>query len=219
MVAISSTSIRLSWLAPRGEQQNGVITSYRITLTDTESGQVSQRTTAANDLVLIIDSLLPYHTYQCTIAAFTVAIGPETSAQVTTFQEGTSTIIKRLQYYFHYHHFVLTYTVPNGYPRNATATVLDSSTVDCSWLPPLPEEVNGIITGYAVHITGQDNSEIAELQTNTTSIQIRDLHPFYSYVFTAAAITNAGQGPFSPAVYFQMLSAGMSYMLQNFYPH
>ena len=89
MVAISSTSIRLSWLAPREEQQNGVITSYRITLTDTEGGQMSQRTTSANDLVLIIDSLLPYHTYQCTIAAFTVAIGPETSAQVTTFQEGT----------------------------------------------------------------------------------------------------------------------------------
>ena len=86
-VAISSTSIRLTWTAPLPEEQNGVIVSYRITVTDVESREVVQQTSSSASL-LIVDSLNPYHTYQCSIAATTIAVGPEAFVEVTTFQEG-----------------------------------------------------------------------------------------------------------------------------------
>ena len=88
MVAISSTSIRLTWAAPLPEEVNGVITSYRITITEIEGGEVLQQTTSASDSLIVVHSLRPYYTYQCTIAAFTVAIGPNAITEVTTFQEG-----------------------------------------------------------------------------------------------------------------------------------
>ena len=78
------------------------------------------------------------------------------------------------------------------------------------WLAPLAEETNGIVIGYVVHVTGQDTDEVVELQTNATSAQVENLHPFYSYVFTVAARTEAGAGPFSPVVYLQMPTAGLS---------
>ena len=77
-------------------------------------------------------------------------------------------------------------------------------------MPPLAEEVNGVIIGFIVRITGQDSNEMIELQTNEMNVQVEDLHPYFSYVFTVAAITEAGTGPFSPVTYFQMLTAGMS---------
>lgn len=100
-------------------------------------------------------------------------------------------------------------TAPSGSPRNTTASAIDSSRVEFEWLPPSPEERNGIVIGFIVRVTGQDNSEIIELQTNRTSIQVETLHPFYSYVFTVAAFTQVGTGPFSPVIYFQMPIAGM----------
>ena len=88
-MAISSTSIRLTWSAPLADEQNGVITSYRVTVTEVESGEtVLERTEAASVTFLIVDSLDPHFTYSCSIAAVTIAIGPETLVEVTTFQEG-----------------------------------------------------------------------------------------------------------------------------------
>ena len=88
MVAISSSSIRLTWSAPLPGEQNGVITSYRITITAVESGEVLQQTASASDSFLVISSLSPHFTYRCAIAAYTIALGPETFSDVTTLQEG-----------------------------------------------------------------------------------------------------------------------------------
>ena len=88
-MAISSTSIRLTWSAPLAEEQNGVITSYRVTVTEVESGErVLEMTAAANDTLLIVKFLDPHSSYRCSIASVTIAAGPEISTEVTTFQEG-----------------------------------------------------------------------------------------------------------------------------------
>ena len=89
-IAISSTNIRLTWRAPLVEDQNGVISSYRITITEIDSGQVLHRMTSTGDS-LIISSLRPHITYRCAIAAFTTASGPESLAEVTTPQKGIVT--------------------------------------------------------------------------------------------------------------------------------
>ena len=88
MVAISSTSIRLTWAAPLPGEQNGVITSYRITITTVESGEVLQQTASASDSFLVVRSLSPHFIYRCAIAAYTIALGPEIFSDVTTPQEG-----------------------------------------------------------------------------------------------------------------------------------
>ena len=90
VLAISSTSIRLTWAAPLPQEVNGVITSYRITIAEIEGVEVLQQTTSASASLLVVHSLRPYYTYRCTIAAFTVAIGPDVIAEVTTFQEGSN---------------------------------------------------------------------------------------------------------------------------------
>lgn len=97
---------------------------------------------------------------------------------------------------------------PDGSPQSTTVNVLDSRRVEFRWLPPSAEEMNGVVIGFVLRITGQDSNEMIELQTNETNILVENLHPFYSYVFTVAAFTEAGTGPFSLAVYFQMLTAG-----------
>ena len=95
VVAVSSTSIRLSWSPPLEEEQNGIIISYRVTVTEVESGErVLTRTAAASDTLLVVDSLDPHFTYHCSIAAVTIAIGPETTAQVTTLQQGDHSNVK-----------------------------------------------------------------------------------------------------------------------------
>ena len=75
-------------------------------------------------------------------------------------------------------------------------------------MAPSVEDSNGIVIGYIIRVTGQDSNEVMELQTNTTNIQVENLHPFYSYVFTVTGRTEAGAGPFSPVIHLQMPSAG-----------
>lgn len=104
--------------------------------------------------------------------------------------------------------FFIVYLAPDGSPQNATVTVLDSRRVEFEWLPPSTEEVNGVIIGFIIRVAGQDSDEVVELQTNETKIIMERLHPFYSYLFTVAARTEVGTGPFSSTISFQLPTAG-----------
>ena len=71
----------------------------------------------------------------------------------------------------------------------------------------MAEDTNGLILGYNIHVTGLDDSEMIELSTNETAIQIDDLHPFYSYSFGMSAYTEVGTGP-KHLLHIQMPQAG-----------
>jgi len=88
VVAISSSSIRLTWEPPRPEDQNGVILAYNITITEAETGRVTYFQKEGTESLLIVNFLHPYYTYQCSISAETVGPGPPAFASVTTHQEG-----------------------------------------------------------------------------------------------------------------------------------
>ena len=75
-VAVSSTSIRLTWAEPRFEEQNGVIQAYYITITELETSTTLDFEADGTDTLLIVNSLQPFYNYNCTIAAFTVGVGP-----------------------------------------------------------------------------------------------------------------------------------------------
>ena len=88
VVAISSSSIRLTWEPPRPEDQNGIIMAYNITITEAETRRVTYFRKEGTGSLLIVNFLHPFYTYQCSISAETIGPGPPAFASVTTHQEG-----------------------------------------------------------------------------------------------------------------------------------
>ena len=91
VVAVSSNSIRLTWFPPPEEDQNGVIRSYHINVMELPTGNIWEVIDADNDLIEIVNSLHPFYTYNCTVAAFTIGLGPVSFAQVRTDPTGNRT--------------------------------------------------------------------------------------------------------------------------------
>ena len=86
--------------------------------------------------------------------------------------------------------------------------LLNPKSVLLKWLPPTAEEINGLILGYNIGVSGLDDNEMLQLSTNETAIQIDGLHPFYSYSFSVSAYTEVGTGPVSELLHVQMPQAG-----------
>ena len=93
-LAISSTSIRLTWEPPRPEDQNGIIQAYNITIVEVPTGRMMYFREDGMDSLLTVNSLHPYYTYQCSISAETIGSGPAANISVTTHQGGEYSIIK-----------------------------------------------------------------------------------------------------------------------------
>ena len=91
-VSVSSTSIRISWEPPRADQQNGLITAYHITVLEMETGNLLTFTTTVTDNLLIVNSLHPFYNYDCSVAAYTIGLGPATMISVQTLPEGEKII-------------------------------------------------------------------------------------------------------------------------------
>ncbi len=70
----TTSSISLSWNPPHNDNQNGIIRFYVVYIVDIINGtswNIKVNTTSAT-----IHHLQPSFTYNCTVAAYTVAIGP-----------------------------------------------------------------------------------------------------------------------------------------------
>jgi hypothetical protein len=181
-VAVSSSSIRLTWNSPLPEEQNGRIRSYHINVTSVDDKNMEFFETDGLNTIFIINSLHPYYLYTITIAAFTVGLGPHATVQERTHPE-----------------------IPSGAPMNLTVVALNSSTTQVSWDPPLSETQNGPISGYVLQISGINTDEDFEIQSyeGPNTFTVSNLHPFYAYAYTVAAI-GTGIGPYSTALVFQM---------------
>jgi len=86
-VAVSSSSLSLSWHPPPPEHENGLIRQYIVNITEVATGRIFQHTTPTNSL--LVSLLHPYYTYQWTVSAYTVGNGPYTNlSTVTTPEDG-----------------------------------------------------------------------------------------------------------------------------------
>ena len=94
---------------------------------------------------------------------------------------------------------ILSLSVPAGYPRNFSAIVNSPRSVSLKWNPVLPEERNGIITGYIINITAVERGEAMQLQSQSINITV-DVYPYTSYTFIIAATTSVGSGPYSTVI-------------------
>ena len=83
-IAVSSTSIVVSWSAPVAP--NGVITEYQLQCSG--GGQVFSRAVMGSQTTTTLSGLLPYTSYSCSITAHTsVGGGPAATISVTTEQD------------------------------------------------------------------------------------------------------------------------------------
>ena len=85
--SVGSTSFVLSWSPPPISQQNGVIREYTVNITEIQTGIfIILNSTSTSVSVL---SLHPYYTYECTVSAYTVGIGPYSEVfTVITSEDG-----------------------------------------------------------------------------------------------------------------------------------
>ena len=79
-------------------------------------------------------------------------------------------------------------------PYNATAEVMDSTTIFLMWLPPPTK--NGIKREYLINLEEIESRKLLERTSFSESITVFSLHPYYTYRVKIAAKTIA-TGPFS----------------------
>ncbi|XP_056647981.1 roundabout homolog 2-like [Diorhabda sublineata] len=89
--------------------------------------------------------------------------------------------------------------VPSAPPDSITAGVFNETAGWVRWSPPPPQHCNGIITGYKIQIKGNIIRSMT-MNATTTSILISNLTAGGSYTAKVAALTIAGQGPYSSPV-------------------
>ena len=75
--SLGPTSIHITWYPPLSQNHNGIITEYRINITESLTNILIQEVT--NQTELIVTGLKPYHVYYCAIVAVTVSEGPYTA--------------------------------------------------------------------------------------------------------------------------------------------
>lgn len=208
--AVSSSSIRITWIPPPEEEQNGVIRSYHINVTTEDDGTSTTMhfETDGFTTIFILNALHPFYVYHIEIAAYTIGLGPTASAVERTDPDGQS--CNTVSYHTHaYNMLLLFHKVPSGAPQNLTVVALNSRSVQASWTEPEADHHNGLIVDYILLLSGLDSDEVYELQSdgNTFVKTLSSLHPFYTYTLSIAAVT-IDIGPFSSAVVFQMPEDG-----------
>ena len=71
------------------------------------------------------------------------------------------------------------------------------------WTLPKLASRNGEIVSYTINVSVVESEEMFQYITNTTELELLALRPYHTYVFTVAASTIIGEGPFSSNVTIQ----------------
>ena len=91
--ASSPTTLHLSWRTPPLDYQNGVIRGYNITITNADIASDSVRVILTDQTSINVYSLHPHYNYTCSVAAYTVGVGPYTNHLVMMPEDGKLTTV------------------------------------------------------------------------------------------------------------------------------
>ena len=201
---LSSTGMTLTWNPPPLEHTNGFIRYYVMQIIEVETQATF--TVTSNVTEATVESLHPYYTYQCKIAARTIELGPFSSTiTVQLLEEGEPRlpIIECWSHFFSVFHVI----VPIAGPTNVSGTAIDSETIFLTWNPLPFDQQNGFIHYYIVNVTELDTGyDFVQIATGTELI-VYSLHPYYTYVFEISAVT-VDEGPFSAPIAVQTQQDG-----------
>ncbi|XP_070397699.1 receptor-type tyrosine-protein phosphatase F isoform X2 [Nothobranchius furzeri] len=197
LVSLSSTSLKVSWVAPPAASRHGVIVRYTVSYQalageDTERHSVSDISADASSYVL--EGLEKWTEYEVWVRAHTdVGPGPESApVRIRTKED-----------------------VPGAPPRKLEVEAINSTAIRVTWKPPLQMKQHGQIRGYQVIYSRLENGEprgqpnimdvaLPEAQWNIEESTeheavIGGLHSETTYSVTVAAYTTKGDGARSKA--------------------
>uniref|UniRef100_A0A673WXQ3 Receptor-type tyrosine-protein phosphatase F n=1 Tax=Salmo trutta TaxID=8032 RepID=A0A673WXQ3_SALTR len=198
LLSLSSTSIKVSWVAPPAASRHGDIVRYSLayqaaTGEDLERHKVSG--IRADFSSYILEGLEKWTEYQVWVRAHTdVGPGPESPAVRIRTKED----------------------VPGAPPRKVEADVLNSTALRVTWKPPLQVKQHGQIRGYQVVYSRLENGEprgqpiimdvslpeaqvLSHCHSARSEAVITGLLPETTYSVTVAAYTTKGDGARSKA--------------------
>uniref|UniRef100_A0A673MXX0 Receptor-type tyrosine-protein phosphatase F n=1 Tax=Sinocyclocheilus rhinocerous TaxID=307959 RepID=A0A673MXX0_9TELE len=197
LLSLSSTSIKVSWVAPPAASRHGAIVRYTVCYQavngeDTEHHEVPDIGADATSYVL--EGLEKWTEYQVWVRAHTdVGPGPESTAVRVRTKED----------------------VPGAPPRKVEVEAVNSTAIRVTWKPPLSGKQHGQIRGYQVIYSRLENGEprsqpnildvaLPEAQwkieeSTEYEVVITGLLSETSYSVTVAAYTTKGDGARSKA--------------------
>ena len=111
-------------------------------------------------------------------------------------------------------HFVCNYAsycptaVPSSAPVHLQGNAVNPATIQLQWQPPPLADQNGVIRSYYINISVAETGLFFQLTSETTALNISDLHPYYTYNITVAAVT-IGPGPYGGVFTITMPEDGM----------
>ena len=88
-------------------------------------------------------------------------------------------------------------TAPSGVPRNIIANSTSPYDVMLSWQPPYLVERNGVIVNYTILLGESPDSEHRTFSSQEPRVSLHSLASRTTYLYSIAAGTIAGTGPFS----------------------
>ena len=119
--------------------------------------------------------------------------------------------------------FTLSTAVPSSAPVRFQGSAVNSTTIQLQWEPPPSADQNGVIRSYIINISVAETGSCFQRTSETTALYISNLHPFYTYTLTVAAVT-IGPGPYGLMLTVQMPEDGMdssnshfTFCISNYY--
>ncbi|KAJ8357495.1 hypothetical protein SKAU_G00202890 [Synaphobranchus kaupii] len=188
LVSLSSTSIKVSWVAPPAASRHGAIAQYTVAYqaAGEENGERHEVTGIGADASgYVLEGLEKWTEYLVWVRAHTdVGPGPESPAARARTNED----------------------VPGAPPRKLEAEAVNSTAIRVAWKPPLSVKQHGQIRGYQVIFSrleggepvGQPNIMDVALPEAQEAI-ITGLLSETTYSVTVAAYTTKGDGARSKA--------------------
>ena len=87
--------------------------------------------------------------------------------------------------------FYLCTPAPSGGPKDLSSSFSSSSSVTLQWNSPDSDEVNGVIVHYQIKVFNTETLSTTEYTSQVTSLSLTNLHPYYNYNCSIAAVTVA----------------------------
>ncbi|XP_059914574.1 LOW QUALITY PROTEIN: receptor-type tyrosine-protein phosphatase F-like [Gadus macrocephalus] len=197
LVSLTSTSLKVSWVAPPAASRHGAIVGYSISYqapAGEDAGRHEVPGISAESTSHVLEELEKWTEYQVWVRAHTdVGPGPESAAVRIKTKED----------------------VPGAPPKKLEVTAVNSTAIRVTWKPPMQGKQHGQIRGYQVIFSRLENDEprgqpnimdvsLPEAQWNIEESTeheaiIGGLHAETTYSVTVAAYTTKGDGARSKA--------------------